>query len=113
MPLTNLGLSRLSQNRQNQQGAPRWVRLEEVDMDALSQIGTITREIVRHIVDRPEEVAVSEIEGTQATVLEVRVGKGDHGKLIGKQGRIANAIRELLVNYGSKAHRHYILEIID
>lgn len=82
-------------------------------MEALSQIGTITREIVRAIVDRPEEVGVSEIEGTQATVLEVRVGKGDHGKLIGRKGRIANAIRELLVNFGGKSHRRYILEIIE
>jgi hypothetical protein len=86
---------------------------EEVSMEALSQIGTITREIVRAIVDRPEEVGVNEIEGTQATVLEVRVGKGDHGKLIGKKGRIANAIRELLVNFGGKTNRRYILEILE
>ena len=82
-------------------------------MEALSQIGTITREIVRAIVDRPEEVEVSEIEGTQATVLEVRVARRDHGKLIGKRGRIANAIRELLINFGGKTHRRYILEIIE
>jgi predicted RNA-binding protein YlqC (UPF0109 family) len=82
-------------------------------MDSLSQVGNITRGIVCAIVDRPDEVGITEIEGSQATVIEVRVARGDHGKLIGRKGRIANAIRELLVNFGGKTNRRYILEIIE
>jgi len=79
----------------------------------LSDVGTLLSTLVRALVDRPNEVVVSEIEGTQATVLEVRVGKGDHGKLIGRKGRTANAIREILVDLGGKRHRRYVLGILD
>src|SRR5690348_9436937 len=90
-------------------GQCRW----EVSMEGLSQIGTLTREIVRAIVEHPEEVGVSEVEGTQATVLEVRVSKSDHGRLIGRKGRNVNALRELLLNFGGKSNRRYILEVLD
>jgi hypothetical protein len=80
---------------------------------ALSDIGTLMTTLVRALVDRPEDVVVDEIEGTQATVIEVRVAKTDHGKLIGKKGRTANAIRELLVDLGGKRHRRYVLEILE
>jgi predicted RNA-binding protein YlqC (UPF0109 family) len=79
----------------------------------LSDIGTLVTHLVKALVDRPDEVMVSELEGSQATVLEVKVAKTDHGKVIGKKGRTANAIRELLIDLGGKRHRRYVLEILE
>ncbi len=79
----------------------------------LSDIGTLMKTLVRALVDRPDEVVVNEIEGTQATVIEVKVAKPDHGKLVGRKGRTANAIRELLADYGGKRNRRYMLEILE
>ncbi len=84
-----------------------------VEEKALSDVGTLLNALIRALVDRPDEVFVSEIEGSQATVIEVKVAKPDHGKLIGKKGRTANAIRELLVDLGGKRHRRYVLEILE
>ena len=53
-------------------------------------------EIVKALVDQPEEVSVNEIGGDHTTVLEVRVAKTDMGKVIGKQGRTAQAIRTIM-----------------
>jgi len=79
----------------------------------LSAVAMLTRDIIRAIVDRPEDVGVTEVSGHQATVIEVRVGREDLAKVIGRKGRTAQALRELLVNFGGKTHRRYILEIID
>ncbi len=84
-----------------------------MESNELSDIGTLVLTLVRALVDRPEEVVVNEIEGSQATVLEVRVAKSDHGKLVGRRGRTANAVRELLTGYGGKRNRRYLLEIIE
>ncbi len=70
-------------------------------------------EIVRALVDQPEEVSVSEIGGAHTTVLEVTVAKSDMGKIIGKQGRTAMAIRTILSAASGKLRKRYILEIID
>lgn len=69
--------------------------------------------LVRGLADRPQEVTVSEIEGSQSTVFEVRVSKRDHGKLVGKKGRTANALREILVALGGKNRRRYVLAILE
>jgi len=69
--------------------------------------------ICKSLVDNPEEVIVSQIEGEQITILEVRVRKSDIGQLIGKQGRTAMAIRTLLANIGMNQKRRYNLEILD
>ena len=69
--------------------------------------------IVQAVVDNPEQVSVSEIVSTQTTVLELRVAKEDMGRVIGKQGRMANAIRHLLYAASGKAQRRYVLEIVD
>ncbi len=69
--------------------------------------------IAQSLVDKPEEVAVSEIEGGQTTVLELSVAKSDLGKVIGKQGRIADALRTILNAASSKMRRRMILEIIE
>jgi len=69
-------------------------------------------QIVQKVVDSPEEVQVAEIEGTQTVVLELKVAKSDIGKVIGKQGRTANAIRHLIYAASAKSQKRYILEII-
>jgi len=70
-------------------------------------------EIVRALVDQPEEVSVNEIEGSHTTVLEVSVAKTDMGKVIGKQGRTAQAIRTILSAAAGKTRKRYILEIVE
>ncbi len=70
-------------------------------------------EIVRARVDQPEEVSVNEIEGSHTTVLEVSVAKTDIGKVIGKQGRTAQAIRTILSAAAGKKRKRYILEIVE
>lgn len=68
--------------------------------------------IARGLVDQPERVRVTEIRGTHATVIELRVARNDMGRVIGKEGRIANAIRMLLKVPAAKEGQHVILEII-
>lgn len=70
-------------------------------------------QIVKALVDNPEQVQVNEIEGSQTVVLELRVDKGDMGKIIGKQGRTANAIRVLLNAASGKTRKRYMLEIVE
>ena len=70
-------------------------------------------EIVKALVDQPEEVSVNEIEGSHTTVLEVRVAKADMGKIIGKQGRTAQAVRTILNAAAGKTRQRYILEIVE
>ena len=69
--------------------------------------------IVQAIVDRPEEVFVNEIGGDHTIVLELSVAKTDMGKVIGKQGRMAQAIRAILSAASGKARKRYILEIVE
>ncbi|UCD31743.1 MAG: KH domain-containing protein [Desulfobacterales bacterium] len=75
------------------------------------------KELIKHIaqalVDHPEQVAISEIEGKHSTVLEVKVAKEDIGKMIGKQGRTAQAIRTILNAASAKAKKRTIIEIIE
>ena len=69
--------------------------------------------IVQALVDQTEEVSVNEIGGDHTTMLEVRVAKTDMGKVIGKQGRTAQAIRTLLSAASGKTRKRYILEIME
>ena len=69
--------------------------------------------IVQALVDQAEEVSVNEIEGGHTTMLEVSVAKTDMGKVIGKQGRTAQAIRTLLSAASGKTRKRYILEIME
>jgi len=69
--------------------------------------------IAKLIVDKPEEVKVNVLEGTQTNVIELRVAKEDLGKVIGKEGRNAKAIRTLLNAIGNKMHKRIHLEIIE
>ncbi|HWZ96848.1 MAG TPA: KH domain-containing protein [Candidatus Dormibacteraeota bacterium] len=67
--------------------------------------------IARALVDHPEDVQVTVVEGSQGAVLELRVHAEDLGKVIGRQGRTAKAIRTLLSASGVKLHKRYTLEI--
>lgn len=69
--------------------------------------------IARALVDRPEEVVVEEIEGDQATVYALRVARGDLGKVIGKQGRTARAIRTIVASAGAKLRKRIVFEITE
>lgn len=69
--------------------------------------------VAKGLVDKPAEVQVSEVEGEQGVILELRVAKEDLGKVIGKQGRTARALRTLLGAASSKARRRVMLEIVE
>ena len=67
--------------------------------------------IARALVDHPEDVQVTTVEGPQGVVLELRVHTEDLGKVIGRQGRTAKAIRTILGAGGMKLRKRYTLEI--
>lgn len=69
--------------------------------------------IAKSLVDQPEEVSVNVVEGEQSTILELKVASNDVGKVIGKQGRIANAVRVILSASAAKSGKHVQLEILD
>jgi uncharacterized protein len=69
--------------------------------------------IAQTLVDNPEQVQVEEIEGRHTTVLELKVAKEDLGKVIGKQGRTAIAMRTILSAASAKVKRRTVLEIIE
>ena len=69
--------------------------------------------IARALVDNPEEVSVTALEGSQATVLELKVAKEDLGKIIGKQGRTAKSLRIILGAASAKVKRRVVLEIVE
>ena len=69
--------------------------------------------IAQALVDHPEQVNVTEVEGDQATVLELKVAKEDIGKVIGKQGRTARSMRTILNAASAKIKKRTILEIVE
>ncbi len=69
--------------------------------------------IAKALVDKPDEVNVTEVEGDQTSVLELKVAKEDLGKVIGKQGRTARAMRTLLSAASAKIKKRTILEIVE
>jgi len=73
----------------------------------------LIREIVQALVDQPEIVSVFEIVGENTNVLEVKVAKSDMGKVIGKQGRNAQAIRTILSAASGRSRKKYVLEILE
>lgn len=83
----------------------------------MSTNSTIMRELVeimaRALVDKSDEVKVSEIVGEQTTVIELRVAKDDLGKVIGKQGRTARAMRCILSAASTKLRTRSVLEILE
>lgn len=79
----------------------------------MSAMKDLLEEIAKALVDYPEDVHVTEVEGEQTTVLELRVRNDDLGKVIGRQGRTARAIRTLLSAAGMKVHKRFVLEILE
>jgi predicted RNA-binding protein YlqC (UPF0109 family) len=69
--------------------------------------------VCKSLVDNPDQVQVTQIDGEQTTILELRVAPSDLGKVIGKQGRTARAIRTILAAAGMKQRRRFNLEIIE
>jgi predicted RNA-binding protein YlqC (UPF0109 family) len=68
---------------------------------------------IEALVDQPDQVKVTEIEGGQTVILELSVAKSDMGKVIGKKGRNALALRTILSAAGGKARKRYVLEIVE
>ena len=73
----------------------------------------LVEQIVVALVDRPEDVEITEIKGNHANVIELNVAKEDLGKVIGKGGAHASAIRTILAAASGKENKRYILEIIE
>lgn len=69
--------------------------------------------IARALVDDSDRVSVTEVEGQQVTVIELRVAPGDVGKVIGKQGRTARALRTILTANATKLKKRAVLEIVE
>ena len=79
----------------------------------LSELSKMIEYMARMLVDLPEQVEVNEIEGENTTVIELKVAKEDLGKIIGKQGRTARAIRTILNGASTKLRRRTVLEIVE
>ncbi len=68
--------------------------------------------IAKALVDHPEQVVVNEVEGEQSVILELKVADDDMGKVIGKQGRIAKALRTVVKAAASRENKHVVVEIL-
>ncbi len=79
----------------------------------MSELKELIEYVGKALVDMPEEVQVNEIEGEQTTVIELKVDKSDLGKVIGKQGRTARALRTILNAASTKLKKRSVLEIIE
>ncbi|MBI1810593.1 MAG: KH domain-containing protein [Nitrospirota bacterium] len=73
----------------------------------------LVERMAKALVDKPEDVSVSEVAGEQTTVFELRVAQTDLGKVIGKQGKTARAMRTILSASGTKIGKRCVLEILE
>ena len=73
----------------------------------------LVKYLAQALVDSPDEVSVSEIEGEQTSVIELRVAKDDLGKIIGKHGMTAQSIRTILSAASAKKRKRAVLEIVE
>jgi predicted RNA-binding protein YlqC (UPF0109 family) len=73
----------------------------------------LVKYIAKALVDNPEQVAVSEVAGERATVIELKVADGDRGKVIGKEGRIIKSIRTIVNSASAKLDKRATVEIIE
>ncbi|MBI4223620.1 MAG: KH domain-containing protein [Deltaproteobacteria bacterium] len=76
-------------------------------------IKKLVETMARALVDNPDAVEVTEVEGEQTTVIELKVAKEDLGKVIGKEGRTARSLRTILGAVSTKLRRRSVLEIIE
>lgn len=79
----------------------------------MSELKDLIEYVGKALVDMPDQVEVNEIEGEQTTVIELKVDKSDLGKVIGKQGRTARALRTILNAASTKLKKRSVLEIIE
>ncbi|MDR3608780.1 MAG: KH domain-containing protein [Oligoflexia bacterium] len=79
----------------------------------LSELGKMIEHMARMLVDFPDQVEINEIAGENTTVIELKVAKEDLGKIIGKQGRTARAVRTVLNGASTKLRKRTVLEIIE
>ena len=79
----------------------------------LSELSLLIESMAKALVDLPNQVSINEIEGENTTVIELTVAKEDLGKVIGKQGRTARAIRTILNGASTKLRKRTVLEIIE
>jgi predicted RNA-binding protein YlqC (UPF0109 family) len=82
-------------------------------LEGVMEMKELITYIAKALVDKPEEVMVTEIEGEQTSVIELKVAKEDLGKIIGKQGRTARAMRTILSAASTKINKRSVLEIIE
>ena len=78
-----------------------------------SELGHMVEVIAKMLVDLPAEVSVAEVVGENTTVIELKVAKTDIGKIIGKEGKTAKAIRTILLGAATKLKRRTVLEIVE
>ena len=78
-----------------------------------SELKSLIEYVSKALVDMPDRVEVNEIEGEQTSVIELKVDKSDLGKVIGKQGRTARALRTILNAASTKLRKRSVLEIIE
>ena len=74
---------------------------------------SLVEQMAKSLVDNTEEVSVAVVEGQKTTVFELRVAKSDIGKIIGKKGNTARALRTILSAAGTKLGKRYVLEIME
>jgi predicted RNA-binding protein YlqC (UPF0109 family) len=79
----------------------------------IGELATLIEKMAKALVDFPEKVEINEIEGENTTVIELKVAKEDLGKIIGKQGRTARAVRTVLNGASTKLRKRTVLEIIE
>jgi len=82
-------------------------------MDGGGSMRELIEIVAKALVDFPDEVQVNVVEGQQTTVLELRVAPADLGKVIGKQGRTARAVRTILGAAGMKLRKRFVLAILE
>jgi hypothetical protein len=84
-----------------------------IESSTQHKLSEIIETIARALVDEPELVSVSAVDGMHTSILELKVAKTDIGKVIGKQGRTAGALRTLLSAFSAKHKKRTMLEIMD
>lgn len=79
----------------------------------MKELTNLVEVMAKALVDRPDEVVVTEVEGEQTTVIELKVAKEDLGKIIGREGNNARSLRTILAGVSTKLGRRTVLEILE
>jgi predicted RNA-binding protein YlqC (UPF0109 family) len=82
-------------------------------MEVVLMLKELVESMAKELVDNPDKVQVVEVEGEKTTVIELRVASEDLGKVIGRQGRTARAMRTILTAAATKANKRAVLEILE